>query len=114
MVQASDDSASTAARLVAARSKRAAEFPFRQGRYAFENNPNPMMLLEAATLRYVDVNQAAIDLYGYTREQFLTKGPHDLRGPMQVAGLEHALDRFRRKVSNTIDTVHVRATTRPT
>ena len=109
MVQASDDSASTAARLVAARSKRAAEFPFRQGRYAFENNPNPMMLLEAATLRYVDVNQAAIDLYGYTREQFLTKGPHDLRGPMQVAGLEHALDRFRRKVSNTIDTVHVRA-----
>src|ERR1700728_439208 len=109
MPEASDNVASIAARLTADRSKRAAEIPFRQGRYAFDHNPNPMLLLEAATRRYVGVNQAAIDLYGYTREEFLTKGPSDLRGGSAVAGLEAALDRFKRKVSNTIDTVHVRA-----
>jgi diguanylate cyclase (GGDEF)-like protein/PAS domain S-box-containing protein len=109
MAEASDTAASIAARLAAARSKRAAEMAFRQAPDAFEHNPNPILLLEAATRRYVGVNQAAIDLYGYTREEFLTKGPSDLRGGAAVAGLEAALDRFKRKVSNTIDTVHERA-----
>ncbi len=105
----SDVSARTSARLVAERSKRAAEVPFRRGRDAFEHNPNPMLLLEAATLRYVDVNQAAIDVYGYTREEFLTKGPYDLREAGHIGDLAEALSKFDRDASNTIDTVHLRA-----
>jgi len=113
-VKASDASAyafaeAVASTLRAARSKRAAQIPFLQGRYAFEHNPNPMLLLEAATLRYVDVNQAAIDLYGYTREQFLTKGPYDLREAGHIGDLADALGQFDRDASNTIDTVHLRA-----
>jgi len=40
-----------------------------------------MLLLDAQTFRYVDVNQTAIDVYGYTREQFLEMTPYDLRAP---------------------------------
>jgi diguanylate cyclase (GGDEF)-like protein/PAS domain S-box-containing protein len=107
--KASDASARTVARLSAERSKRAAEVPFRRGRYAFDHNPNPMLLLEAATLRYVDVNQAAVDAYGYTREQFLTMGPYDLRAAGHMEGVADALSGFDRDASNTLDTVHLRA-----
>jgi diguanylate cyclase (GGDEF)-like protein/PAS domain S-box-containing protein len=107
--EASEAPARTVARLAAERSRRAAEVPFRRGRYAFEHNPNPMLVLEAATLRYVDVNQAAIEAYGYTREQFLTMSPYDLREAGHIEGLKDALIEFNREASNTIDTVHLRA-----
>lgn len=38
----------------------------------FHRNPNPMWIVEVDTLRFKAVNQAAIDHYGYTEEEFLT------------------------------------------
>jgi diguanylate cyclase (GGDEF)-like protein/PAS domain S-box-containing protein len=55
--------------------------------HVFKHNPNPMMLVDAATLRYVDVNQTAVDVYGYSREQWLAMTPYDLRAPEGVAAL---------------------------
>jgi diguanylate cyclase (GGDEF)-like protein/PAS domain S-box-containing protein len=40
-------------------------------RLLFENNPVPMWVVEKATLKYIDVNAAALELYGYTRDEFL-------------------------------------------
>ncbi|HUQ35208.1 MAG TPA: EAL domain-containing protein [Aestuariivirga sp.] len=41
-------------------------------RLLFENNPVPMWVVEKATLKYIDVNAAALELYGYTRDEFLS------------------------------------------
>jgi diguanylate cyclase (GGDEF)-like protein/PAS domain S-box-containing protein len=95
--------------LRADRHKRAADLIAKQNRYAFEHNPNPMVLLDAETFRYVDVNQTAIDVYGYTREQFLEMTPYDLRAPSRTDGLEATFNTFRRDATTTIDTVHRRA-----
>lgn len=40
-------------------------------RLLFEANSTAMFLLDRATLMMTDVNQAALELYGYTREEFL-------------------------------------------
>jgi PAS domain S-box-containing protein len=40
-------------------------------RQLFENTPLPMWLIDIEGLRYLDINKAAIEKYGYTREEFL-------------------------------------------
>lgn len=40
-------------------------------KYLFENNPNPLILLDAATDVILDVNEASIEKYGYTRKEFI-------------------------------------------
>ncbi|WP_454800968.1 PAS domain-containing protein [Mucilaginibacter phyllosphaerae] len=40
----------------------------------FHDNPNPMWVVEVDTLRFKEVNEAAIKHYGYSREEFL----HDI------------------------------------
>ncbi|WP_224995786.1 PAS domain S-box protein [Cesiribacter sp. SM1] len=37
----------------------------------FEENPNPMWVYELETLKVLAVNQAALQVYGYTQEEFL-------------------------------------------
>jgi len=40
-------------------------------RFLFEDNPLPMWVWEHASLRFLAVNNAALEKYGYSREQFL-------------------------------------------
>ena len=53
------------------------------GRYRmlFEASPLPMWVLDDETVRFVAVNDAALRLYGYTREEFLAMALGDLRRP---------------------------------
>ncbi len=39
----------------------------------FETNPLPMWIYDTKTLAFLDVNQTAIKLYGYSREEFLNQ-----------------------------------------
>lgn len=48
-------------------------------RLLFENNPVPMWVVEKASQKYVDVNSAALEHYGYTRDQFLKMTLVDIR-----------------------------------
>jgi len=48
-------------------------------RLMFDGNPNPMWLLDVETLGFLEVNQAAIAHYGYSREEFLKLRLTDLR-----------------------------------
>ncbi len=53
------------------------------GRYRmlFESSPLPMWVLDDASLKFLAVNDAALRLYGYTREEFLGMSASDLRRP---------------------------------
>lgn len=48
-------------------------------RKLFENSPMPMWVLELPSLTFVDVNEAAIINYGYTRDEFLSMTAYDIR-----------------------------------
>lgn len=41
-------------------------------RHLFENNPMPMWVIDIATFQILDVNGAAINHYGYSRDEFLS------------------------------------------
>jgi len=59
-------------------------------RQLFDTNPMPMWLFDTQTLKFLDVNRAAIAHYGYSREQFLGMTIRDIR----PADERERLDRF--------------------
>jgi PAS domain S-box-containing protein len=48
-------------------------------RLLFERHPLPMWVYDVATLRFLEVNDAAVRHYGYTREEFLGMTILDIR-----------------------------------
>ena len=56
----------------------------RNYRSLFEGHPQPMWLYDIHTLAFLRVNDAAIDRYGYSREEFLTMTIKDIRRPEDV------------------------------
>ena len=48
-------------------------------RLLFENNPNPMWIYEAQTLAFLIVNDAAVEYYGYSLDEFLAMTILDIR-----------------------------------
>lgn len=48
-------------------------------RKLFINNPMPMWVYDLKTLSFLEINNAAIEKYGYTREEFLTMNLFDIR-----------------------------------
>jgi two-component system, cell cycle sensor histidine kinase and response regulator CckA len=47
-------------------------------RLLFDHHPQPMAVFEPSTLRFLDVNEAAVALYGYSKAEFLTMTVRDL------------------------------------
>jgi diguanylate cyclase (GGDEF)-like protein/PAS domain S-box-containing protein len=60
------------------------EVNFRQ---LFAQNPQPMWVYERASLSFLEVNQAAVDHYGYSRDQFMAMTVPDIWDP---SDREHA------------------------
>jgi len=62
-------------------------------RLLFESNPHPMWVWDMATRRHLAVNDAAVEHYGYSREEFLAMPIVDLQPPEDREGglkrLEH-------------------------
>jgi PAS domain S-box-containing protein len=59
----------------------------RRFRFLFTSNPLPMWVYDLASLRFLEVNEAAIDKYGYSREEFLAMSIRDIRPQDEVAKL---------------------------
>jgi PAS domain S-box-containing protein len=53
----------------------------KQYRLLFQSNPNLMWLFDLETLAFLEVNEAAIQHYGYSREEFLAMTIADIRPP---------------------------------
>src|SRR5450756_400973 len=51
----------------------------KQYRLLFQGNPHPMWVFDLETLRLLEVNEAAVQHYGYSRDEFLGMTITDLR-----------------------------------
>jgi PAS domain S-box-containing protein len=58
-----------------------------QYRLMFESNPQPMWVFDFETLRFVAVNEAAVDHYGYARREFRSMTLKDICSPELVPRL---------------------------
>ena len=67
-----------------ARNAKALEDSAANFRFLFAKNPIPMMVMERSSLRYLEVNEAAIRQYGYSREEFLQLCATDIRTPEEA------------------------------
>ncbi len=56
-------------------------------RFLFENNPHPMWVYDLKTLAFLAVNDAAVEKYGYTRQEFLSMTLADIRPAEDVPRL---------------------------
>ena len=59
-------------------------------RLMFDNSPLPKWMYDVETLRFLDVNEAAVRHYGYSREEFLAKTITDIRPAEDVPALLEA------------------------
>ena len=66
-----------------------------EGRYRmlFEHSALPMWVIDVETLRFLGVNEAAVRLYGYSRETFLAMTAEDVRRPDGAQSLREFLRR---------------------
>src|SRR2546427_490214 len=56
-------------------------------RLLFDSNPCPMYVADESTLRFLAVNDAAINHYGYSREEFLSMTALEIRPEEEVPAL---------------------------
>jgi PAS domain S-box-containing protein len=57
-------------------------------RSLFENDPNPIFVLDLETFRILDVNIRAVETYGYSREEFLNMSFLDLGGEREAKKIQ--------------------------
>ena len=55
-------------------------------RLLFEHHPLPMWMYDLESLAFLEVNIAAVEKYGYTREEFLKMTLRDIRSPESETG----------------------------
>jgi PAS domain S-box-containing protein len=82
------------------RERRAAELHLHSSedryRELFEANPQPTMVYDLETLRFLAVNQAAVEKYGYSREEFRSLTIKDIRPAEDVPALLERVSHPRR------------------
>jgi PAS domain S-box-containing protein len=61
-------------------------------RQLFHANPNPMWIYDVASLKFLEVNDAAVAKYGWSREEFLGMTIKDIRPPEDVPKLLRFLE----------------------
>jgi two-component system, cell cycle sensor histidine kinase and response regulator CckA len=62
-------------------------------RVIFDHNPLPMWITDIETFAFLDVNEAAVNQYGYTREEFLRMTTKDIRLSEDIPAYLEAISR---------------------
>src|SRR5688572_11978426 len=89
-----------------------------QYRLLFESNPQPMWVYDLSTLRFLAVNDTAIEHYGYSRAEFLDMTIMDIRPEEEIGllceyiasgkpELDHAGEWLHRKKDGTVINVEI-------
>jgi PAS domain S-box-containing protein len=81
----------------------------KQYRELFESNPNPMWIYDPQTLAFIAVNEAAVRLYGYSREEIAAMTLKDIRPLEDVPVLLEAVARSVRQKFDRTSRVRHRA-----
>ncbi len=68
-------------------------------RLLFENNPLPMWVYDLETLSFLEVNDAAVEHYGFSREEFLAMKITDVRPAREVGRLLENLNEERAELT---------------
>lgn len=63
-------------------------------RYLFDHNPMPMWVYDLASLEFLAVNDAAVRVYGFSREEFMAMTIKDVRRPEDVPALLERLPKL--------------------
>ena len=63
----------------------------------FNLSPSPMYLLDVDTLQFLDVNEAAVQHYGFSREEFLAMNLKGIRPAEEIANMENAINKIKGK-----------------
>jgi PAS domain S-box-containing protein len=72
-----------------------------QYRLLFDQNPQPMWVCDNKTLAFLAVNDAAVQHYGYTRDEFLAMTIRDIRPAAQVQAIEGRLKQIQSRGRTT-------------
>ena len=68
----------------------------------FESNPMPMWIISLPTLEIKNVNRAAIDHYGYSRDEFLNMNSKDMRPKEDVDKYVATITKYEEENKHTI------------
>lgn len=79
------------AKNITARKQAERELTASEHRYRtmFQANPHTMWVVDQETLAFLDVNDAAVHRYGYSRDEFLSMTLADIRPPEDVLAMTH-------------------------
>lgn len=65
----------------------------RRYRMLFDSNPHPMWVFDRESFAFLEVNDAAVHQYGYSRDEFLSMSIRDIRPPEDVPALMEDVER---------------------
>jgi PAS domain S-box-containing protein len=77
-------------------------------RLLFINNPQPMWIYDLETLAFLEVNEAAIQNYGYSRKEFLSMSILDIRPPEDIPEVIKSVIANKGKYSETSRWCHLK------
>lgn len=89
--------------------------PLKNIDFTFYENPNPICIVDAGSHQIVDVNKAALSLYGYSKAEMLSLNIKDLRFGERVnaAGVQqnkHRIAGARSHITKSGDKIYIRTT----
>jgi len=77
-------------------------------RHMFGNNPQPMWIYDLETLAFLEINDAAIKHYGYSREEFLSMTLKDIRPVEDIPDLLKDVEHTKRTLNTAGEWRHVK------
>jgi len=77
-------------------------------RLLFANNPQPMWIYDLETLAFLEVNRAAINHYGYSREEFLSMSLKDIRPAEDIPALMDDIEKTRSNLNSAGEWRHLK------
>jgi len=77
-------------------------------RFMFDDNPQPNWIVNLETLSFVQVNEAALNHYGYSREEFLSMTIHDILKVEDIPSVLKEIDKLRSSFSSAGERRHIK------
>ena len=90
--------------------RRRTEQAAKRFRMALDSSPDAIFLIDPMAMRFIDANETACDSLGYSREELLARGPHDIKPHFSKTTLGERFDQVRsgQPGAGMIQTIHQR------